>query len=162
MHALEYKKLRTKFLGTQAEAAKILGCSQAAITDRERRRDGDTVTPAAELALLRAVAARLLGVKALMPRIKPELTAKRKAHIAKLAASNTRRGRAAAKDYPSSAAPALAGFSRRVKPAPPSTCAFVDSRTGTPCTRPVEALPDALLCPAHGSEAGWLGLKRFK
>lgn len=166
MHALEYKKLRTKFLGTQGEAAKILGCSQAAIADRERRRDGDTVTPASELALLRAVAARLLGVTTLTPRIKPELTAKRKAHVAKLVAQNTRRGRAAAAvSSDSGAAAALPGF-RRAKPAPApapaATCAFVDGRTGARCVRPVEALANALLCPSHGAEAGWLGLKRFK
>lgn len=170
MHANEYQKLRKKYLGSQDEAAKILGCSRAAITDRERRRDGETVTPASELALLRAVAARLLGLKALTPRIKPPVSAKRKAVLARLVASNTRSGRATTPTRSRGrAVPAtlLPGFNQRADaPATPDRvggrlCAFVDSG-GRPCLRAVEALPGALLCPAHGIEASFLGRPRFR
>lgn len=156
MNAAQYKTLRRK-IGTQKDVAALLKCSVPAITNRER--GVDLVSNTAELAILRAIAEKLVLGQPLTARPKAILSAKRKAAIAKLA--RNAKGRAAA----AKASPALEGFAQRVAkpaPAPAATCSFVDGRTGARCMCPVEALPDARLCPSHGAEAGWLGLRRFK
>ena len=146
MHALEYKKLRQKFLGTQEQAAKILGCSVAGISDRERCRDRETVTQTAELALLRVVAAKLLGKEMLTPAPK----AKRSASHTKSAASKVKL----------TAAPSTR--SQLVQQAlQPFRCEWIDPHSSARCARQ-PGTPDRLYCPAHEPTATFMGQPIFR
>jgi len=144
----EYMTLRKKFWSSQQKAADEIGGSIWAVHSREVGRV--RVTHSAEIALLRAIAGRLLGKKLSAPVIAPKPWRQGvRLGAAKTAPNKAVRG---------STAKAVAAF---VGAAPPPKVAQPVVCAAPGCTRPVEALPGARLCPQHGMEAGWIGLKRF-